>query len=166
MKYRCNMKEDTDNYSLGPLAKERMPRTVPVCFFWNLPEEDEAPLPKVEVILYRARDVFDDRFRCLSENEESLTDGDGLKVINLALAQRWVYECDQDGSVSNPKCKESAFMRRVFLKQGTYIYLYRVNGSLTVSGDDKVTKLATKREVNFIDVRSEPQDYCDQGETQ
>ena len=125
-----------------------MPLSMAVLFSWKL--ESEIP-NQSEVLVYRAADIFDDRFHLVEQGQNV----DNMLVIKLGLAQQWIYHSDESGKVESAHCEAASMMKRVLLKQGTYLYMYRINGELKLNIDEKVTRLATKREVNYIDV---PQD--------
>ena len=137
-------------------AKHTMPQSQATLFSWEL----KSNIPKqAEVLAYRAADIFDDRFHSIEQGQNA----DNMLVIKLGLAQQWTYYCTEDGGTSAAFCKSASMMRRVLLKQGTYLYMYRINGELKLNVNDKVTRLATKREVNYIDVRQNDDDLSYQG---
>ena len=136
--------------------RQKMPQSKGVLFSWKL--ETDAPA-QAEVLLYRAADIFDDRFQRIEDGE----DVENFMIIKLGLAQQWMYSCKEDCNINAAHCQEASMIKRVLLKQGTYIYLYRINGALKVNLNDNVTKLATKREVNYIDVRQDDEELSYQG---
>jgi len=127
-------------------TKHTMPQSQAVLFSWEL----KSIIPnQAEVLAYRAADIFDDRFHSIERGQSV----ENMLVIKLGLAQQWTYYCTEGGGTSAACCKSASMMRRILLKQGTYLYMYRINGELKLNVHDKVTRLATKREVNYIDVR-------------
>lgn len=130
--------------------KKAMPQSKGVLFSWNLAHDrSNDSLMEAEVFLYRACDIFDDRFQSLEESQNE----DNTMRFKLGLAQKWTYAYRDDGIINASQCKEASMMKRVLLKQGTYVYLYRINGLLQVNKGDMITTLATKRTVNYVDVR-------------
>ena len=133
-----------------------MPQSQAVLFSWEL----KSIIPnQAEVLAYRAADIFDDRFHSIERGQSM----ENMLVIKLGLAQQWTYYCTEDGGTSAACCKSASMMRRILLKQGTYLYMYRINGELKLNVHDKVTRLATKREVNYIDVRQSDEELSYQG---
>lgn len=155
--------KDSTGSSYVQRDQKVMPFTRGVLFSWNLHNQtDTTTVPSAEVLLYRAADIFDDRFQSLDESQENNADSD-LLTIKLGLAQEWMYECKGDGDIDAFHCKHASLMKRVLLKHGTYVYLYKINGSLHLNSDDKVTTLATQRRVHYVDVKQDDEQFSYQG---
>ena len=142
--------------SFDSAIQQTMPLSTAVLFSWKL--ESEIP-SQSEVLVYRAADIFDDRFHLIEQGQNV----ENMLVIKLGLAQQWMYHCEEDGKTESAHCNAASMIKRVLLKQGTYLYMYRINGELKLNTDDKVTMLATKREVNYIDVPQDDEDVSYQG---
>ena len=139
-----------------------MPHSLGVMFAWNLPNELDIAIPKVEVVLYKARDINDDRFNMI-KNSNFINNEHEVMIFELAIAQNWITPCDQSGTAHTANCHDAKMIKQVLLKPGSYVYLYRVNGSFQLGQDDKLTVLATKRKVHYVDVRRENTVSYEQG---
>ena len=142
--------------------KYNMPHSLGVVFTWNLTNELNIAIPKVEVVLYKARDINDDRFKMI-KTSNSINDENEVMIFELAIAQNWITPCDQSGTAHTANCHDVKMIKQVLLKPGSYVYLYRVNGSFQLGQDDKLTVLATKRKVHYVNVRREDAVSYDQG---
>ena len=150
-----------------------------ICFTWewrplnarqfNNEELDKSlNLPVVQVFLYEAKNVYDDRFdmhpSTTRKASRQTRKPDEIKTVNLTLAQTWSYLCDENGRTTFGHCIKSAFVGRTLLSEGTYVYLYSVDGKLQLGQEDEKTCLGSKREVHYIDVREQRrEDTFDQG---
>ena len=141
---------------LNNTLQQTMPQSKAVLFSWNLGSD----IPnQADVLVYRAADIFDDRFHLIEQGQSV----ENMLVLKLALAQQWMYCCKEEGSIESARCRAASMIKRCLLKQGTYIYMYRINGELKVNDNEKVTRLATKRVVNYIDVRQDVAEHSYQG---
>eukprot|EP00112_Aurelia_sp_Birch-Aquarium-sp1_P008211 Seg190.19 transcript_id=Seg190.19/GoldUCD/mRNA.D3Y31 product="hypothetical protein" protein_id=Seg190.19/GoldUCD/D3Y31 len=134
--------------------KIKMPHSLGVVFAWNFTNELDIAIPNVEVVLYKAKDINDDRFKMIN-NSNFIDNESEVMIFELAIAQSWITPCDQSGKVHTANCHDAKMIKQVLLKPGSYVYLYRVNGSFQLGKGDKLTVLATKRKVHYVDVRRE-----------
>eukprot|EP00794_Sanderia_malayensis_P018785 gene18785-20676_t len=122
------------------------------------PSQDQL-LPTVQIFLYKAKHLYDDRFSIFEKQNMDERDEDE-KIIacemisfNLSLARAWS---------SRQPCKTDncLFIKQVYLKPGNHVYLYRINGEFQLADEDNATILGTKRKVNFINVSNRFEDQA------
>ncbi len=123
-------------------------------FCYNLKENHRnTGFPKVEVVLYAANDLYDDRYKHLEGGDSTLAHAN-TAVFSLALAPEWKNN-DTD---ADEQCNESLYIKHVFLKPGSYVYMYRINGAFHLNDKDKATILGSKRKVHYVEIGNDSQD--------